>query len=137
MKYFTVEEIDLIHIQIIDASGGSQGIRDIGRLESAVATQTQHIFSKELYPSVFDKAAALTKGIIADHAFVDGNKRTGMMLAIIFLERNGIRTMIDDTSLEDFAVRVAVEHLSVKNIARWLEQHSELSRRREGQRHRH
>ncbi len=124
MKYFTVEEIDLIHLQIIDASGGSQGIRDIGRLESAVATQTQHVFGKELYSSVFEKAAALTKGIIADHAFVDGNKRTGVMLAIIFLERNGIKTEIDDTSLEDFAVRVAVEHLSVEDIAAWLEAHT-------------
>lgn len=124
MKYFTVEEIDLIHLQIIDASGGSQGIRDIGRLESAVASQTQEVFGKELYPTTFQKAAALMKGIIADHAFVDGNKRTGIMLAIIFLERKGITTTIDDTSLEDFAVQVAVEHLSVEEIAVWLERHA-------------
>ena len=123
MKYFTVEEIDLIHIQIIDASGGSHGIRDIGRLESAVATQTQNVFGTELYVSAFQKAAALMKGVIADHAFVDGNKRTGMMLAIIFLERNGYETVIDDTSLEDFAVRVAVEHLSVEDIAALLADH--------------
>ena len=124
MKYFSVEEIDLIHLQIIDASGGLQGIRDIGRLESAVASQTQEVFGKELYPTTFQKAAALMKGIIADHAFVDGNKRTGVMLAIIFLERNGITTTIDDTSLEDFAVQVAVEHPSVEEIAVWLERHA-------------
>lgn len=124
MKYFTVEEIDLIHLQLIDASGGAQGIRDIGRLESAVAAQTQEVFGVELYPTVFQKAAALTKGIIADHAFVDGNKRAGVMLAIIFLERNGVATKIRDIELEDFAVQVAVEHLSVDEIAAWFECHS-------------
>lgn len=123
MKYFSVEEIDLIHLQIIDASGGAQGIRDIGRLESVVAAQTQDVFGTELYPTIFHKAGALMKGIIADHAFVDGNKRTGVMLALIFLERNGVKTKVYDKTLEDFAVRVAVEHLGVEDIATWLEAH--------------
>ncbi len=124
MKYFTVEEIDLIHLQIIDASGGAHGIRDVGRLESVVATQTQEVFGKELYPTIFQKAAALMKGVVADHAFIDGNKRTGVMLAVIFLERNGVATDIADKALEDFAVSVAVDHLSVDDIAIWLENHT-------------
>lgn len=124
MKYFSVEEIDLIHLQIIDASGGSQGIRDIGRLESVVAAQTQDVFGTELYPTIFQKAGALMKGIIADHAFVDGNKRTGVMLALIFLERNGVKTKMSDKALEDFAVRVAVAHLTVADIAAWLAAHA-------------
>ena len=124
MKYFTVEEIDLIHLQIIDASGGLQGIRDIGRLESVVAGQTQDVFGAELYSTLFQKAAALMKGIIADRAFVDGNKRTGVMLALIFLERNGVKTKVSDETLADFAVRVAVEHLGVDEIAAWLERYT-------------
>lgn len=123
MKYFSVEDIDLIHLQIIDASGGAHGIRDAGRLESAVASQTQVVFGTELYPRVYDKAAALMKGIIADHPFVDGNKRTGIMHAIIFLERNGIETQISDLSLEDFAVEVTVKHHDIATIAVWLERH--------------
>jgi death-on-curing protein len=125
MKFFTVEEIALIHMQIIDASGGSHGIRDVGRLESAVAAQTQSVYGKDLYYTAFSKAAALAKAIIADHAFVDGNKRTGIMLAVIFLERNSIHTQIADFDLENFAVQIAVDHLSVEDIAIWLQCHSE------------
>ena len=124
MKFFTLEEKELLHMQIIDASGGSHGVRDRGRLESAIAAQTQELFGKKLYESVFEIAAALTKGIIADHAFVDGNKRTGIMAAIVFLERNDVCTHVDDTALEDFAVQIAVEHLGVDEIAKWLLENS-------------
>lgn len=124
MYVFSVDDIELIHLQIIDASGGSHGTRDRGRLKAAVATQTQAVFGNELYKTLFAKAAALCRGIIADHAFVDGNKRTGIMTALIFLERNGIETTPTDKELEDFAVRVAVERLDVPVIAAWLKEHS-------------
>lgn len=124
IKLFDVDDIELIHMQIIDASGGSQGTRDRGRSESAVASQTQSVFGADVYKTLFDKAGALARGIIADHPFSDGNKRTGMMLAIIFLERNGIATKINDKELEDFAVHVATDHLDVPAIAAWLEARS-------------
>lgn len=125
MKLFDVADIELIHLQIIDASGGSHGTRDRGRLAAVVAAQTQEVFGKELYPTLHDKAAALARGIIADHPFFDGNKRTGIMLAIIFLENNGCRTVIDDKELEDFAVQIAVERLDIPIIATWLKERSE------------
>lgn len=123
MHLFSVDDIELIHLQIIDVSGGSHGTRDRGRLEAAVATQAQEVFGKELYDTPFEKAAALCRGIIADHAFMDGNKRTGIMTALIFLERNGLRTKLSDKGLEGFAVRIAIEHLDVPVIAEWLEAH--------------
>lgn len=126
MKYFTLAEIELLHMQIIDVSGGSHGIRDEGRLESVVAAQTQEVFGKKLYETPYEIAGALVRGIIADHAFVDGNKRTGIMSGVVFLERNGIATNISDNELEDFAVQVAVEHLDVAEIAQWLEKHSSM-----------
>lgn len=125
MKLFDVADIELIHLQIIDASGGSHGTRDRGRLASVVAAQTQEVFGKEMYPTLHDKAAALARGIIADHPFFDGNKRTGIMLAIIYLENNGCRTVINDTELEDFAVQIAVERLDIPIIATWLKERSE------------
>jgi len=124
MHYFDVDDVELIHMQIIDASGGSHGTRDRGRLEAAVATQHQMVFGQELYETVFDKAAALCRGIVADHPFVDGNKRTGIMAALIFLERNGHQTTMSDKELEDFAVQIAVEHLDISAIAEWLQAHS-------------
>ncbi|MEJ0073781.1 MAG: type II toxin-antitoxin system death-on-curing family toxin [Candidatus Saccharibacteria bacterium] len=125
MKWLTLQDLELIHIQVIDASGGSQGTRDSGRLESALAAMQQEVFGEELYPELHEKAAVLLRGIIADHAFVDGNKRTGMMAALVFLNLNGCDTsVLTDKELEDFAVQVAVEHLDVPTIAAWLRAHS-------------
>ncbi len=124
MKLFDDDDTELIHMQIIDASGGLYGTRDRGQILSLVASQTQSVFGEDMYKTLFDKAAALARGVIADYPFDDGNKRTGMMLAIIFLERNGIETKISNQELEDFAVQVATDHLSVEQIAEWLEVHS-------------
>ena len=127
MKYLTVDDLMIIHMQIIDASGGSQGVRDSGRLESAVASLRQAVFGEELYPTIFEKAAVLLRAIIGDHPFVDGNKRTGMMSALIYLNLNGYDTSgLADKELEDFAVQVAVEHLAIPAIAAWLETHAKI-----------
>jgi death-on-curing protein len=89
-----------------------------------VATQTQSVFGEELFPSIFQKAAAITRGIISDHPFIDGNKRTGIMSALILLELNGIKTKIEDKKLEDFAVDITVKNLLIEQIASWLQSHS-------------
>ena len=125
MKFLVVDDLSIIHIQIIDASGGSQGVRDIGRLEAALAAMQQEVFGQELYATIFEKAAVLLRGIIADHPFVDSNKRTGTMSALIFLNLNNYDTSsLTDKELEDFAVQVAVEHLEIPVIAAWLKAHS-------------
>ena len=125
MKFLNVQDLELIHIQIIDASGGSQGTRDSGRLESALASCRQEVFGEDLYPTIFEKAAVLTRGIIADHPFVDGNKRSGIMAGIIFLNLNGYDTLlISDSELEDFAVKIAVDHLDIPVIAAWFRVHT-------------
>jgi len=125
MRYLSLKDLLLLHEQIIDASGGSAGVRDYGRLESAVAAQEQEVFGRAVYGTLFQKAAAIARGIIADHPFIDSNKRTGIMAALLFLEANGSDTsLITDLELEDFAVKIAVEHLAVPEIAAWLEAHA-------------
>jgi death on curing protein len=128
MKYLTLKDIELIHMQIIDASGGSQGVRDRERIRSAIAGTKQIVFGQELYVTVFEKAAVLMRGIIADHPFVDGNKRTGTISALVFLNFNNYDTSsLIDKELEDFAVKVAVEKLDVPQIAEWLKAKSRKS----------
>ena len=125
MNFLTVQDIQLIHMQIIDASGGSQGTRDEGRLQSVVAATRQEVFGEELYKTAYEKAAALARGIIGDHPFVDGNKRTGLMAALVFLNLNNIDTIcLKDKDLEDFAVQIALQHFKVDQIASWLLQNS-------------
>ena len=125
MKYLTADDIERLHLQIIEASGGSLGIRDRGRIESVIASQKQEVFGTVLYETVFDKAAALIRGIIGDHPFVDGNKRTGTMSGLLLLELNGFdMSAVTDKELEDFAVHMATKKPSIEQIATWLRQHT-------------
>ncbi|MFZ2494323.1 MAG: type II toxin-antitoxin system death-on-curing family toxin [Candidatus Saccharimonadales bacterium] len=124
MIYLTLEQILQLHVLVLEKDGGSAGVRDIGRLESAVATQFQSVFEVELYASLCEKAAAMARGIIADHPFVDGNKRTAMLCAMTLIEINHHKMTAERGEVEDFAVKIAVDHLSVDEIANWFETHT-------------
>lgn len=123
MIWLTLEHLLEIHSLIIDATGGSTGLRDLGRLEAAIATQTQNVFGEELYPSIIDKAAAIIRGIIADHAFVDGNKRTAMLVGLTLVELNKIQIVFEDGEIEDFAVLIATDKIDVPQVSNWLKSH--------------
>lgn len=125
----TLEQVLQLHVLAVLQGGGTEGVRDIGRLESAVATQTQEVFGKELYETVYEKSAALIRGIVGDHPFHDGNKRTAMLVGLTFLEINERQFMASAGELEDFAVQIAVDHLDVAAIAEWLQSHSDKSDR--------
>jgi len=124
MKYFDIEELLLLHFKIVEDFGGSHGVRDVGRLESALAAPAQEVFGEALYPTLFEKAAVYLRALIADHPFVDGNKRTAVTVAVIFLNRSSYALAASPKELEDFAVQVAVEHLEIPIIAAWLKAHS-------------
>lgn len=124
MYQLCLEDIIAIHVLVLAETGGGSGIRDMGRLEAVIASQTQEVFGKILYPSIVEKAAAVIRGMIADHPFVDGNKRTVMLAGLTLLKQNNMNISLKPKELEDFAVKVAVEHLSIENIASWLEKHT-------------
>ena len=124
MTYLTVEQVLFLHGRLIEETGGSHGVRDIGLLQSAVARPQATFEGEEMYADVFSKAAALMESLVGSHPFVDGNKRTGVAAAGIFLTRNGWTREVSNPELEDFALRVAGGELSVAEIARWLGQHS-------------
>lgn len=124
MTVLTLEQLLEIHTLAIHETGGSPGLRDLGRLEAALATQTQAVFGEELYATLYEKSAALIRGIVADHPFVDGNKRTALLTGLTFLKANDAPFIAKAGELEDFAVRVATEHLDVPEIAAWLEAHT-------------
>ena len=126
MQHLEFEQLLDLHAIAIARYGGSEGVKDAGRLEAVIATQSQQVFGIELYPGVHEKAAAMMRGIVADHPFYDGNKRTGLLVALTFMEINGIQTNAIKGELEDFAVTVAVDHLSVEDIASWLKAHTSL-----------
>ena len=122
--YLTLEEILFLHHSVIEDFGGLHGVRDEGRLLSTIESPKQQVFGKELYASVFDKAAVVLRNIVADHPFVDGNKRTAVTVCGVFLMRNKYSLTCSPKLLEDYVVQIAVEHLTVKQIASWLKKHS-------------
>lgn len=124
MVSLTLEQILQLHALVLVKDGGADGVRDVGRLEAVVSTQHQVVFGEELYATVFAKAAALIRGIIGDHPFTDGNKRTAMLAGLTLLEVNGYNFTAQRGELESFAVRVATDHLDIDAIADWLKRHS-------------
>ncbi len=126
MQYLTLEEILKLHFEVIKKYGGSHGVRDEDRLKSVVVVPRQEAFGVEQYPGLLEKAAVYMRNIIGDHPFADGNKRTGTTVAAVFLMANDVRLNATPKELEDFAVQVAVEHLEVAEIAKWLECHSKV-----------
>lgn len=119
--FLTAGEILRLHYQIIEDYGGTHGVRDENRLKSVIEAPKQQAFGHEQYPLVYDKAAVYLRNIIGDHPFSDGNKRTAVTVCAIFLARNDLRIQSTPKELEDFAVRVATEHVSVGEVAAWLE----------------
>ncbi|PJE65692.1 type II toxin-antitoxin system death-on-curing family toxin [Candidatus Saccharibacteria bacterium CG10_big_fil_rev_8_21_14_0_10_47_8] len=125
MRYISEEEILLIHHQLIKRYGGSHGTRDLERVKSAaIIAPAQSVFGEEQYKTVFEKAAVYARNIIADHPFQDGNKRTGIAVAAMFLKKNGYKLKAKKGEIENFAVKIAVKKLDVVQIAAWLQGHS-------------
>jgi len=78
VRYLSSQNIIQIHFEIVEATGGSQGIRDVGLLESAAGRPRASFGGKDLYPNIFLKASVLVHSLLLNHPFVDGNKRTAI-----------------------------------------------------------
>jgi death-on-curing protein len=124
VNYLTVEQVLFIHFRLLSETGGGHGLRDLGLLESAVARPRATFDGRELYPDVFHQAAALLDSLINNHPFVDGNKRTGITAAGLFLRRNGWRLRTGNAELEQFTLQVARGELEVDGMAAWLKNRS-------------
>ena len=124
-RYLTVPQILFLHARLIEETGGSQGLRDLGLLESATARPQATFSGQELYPDLFAKAAALMDSIVNNHPFLDGNKRTGIAAAGLFLQQNGHRLTTTQAELEAFTLRVASSSVDIAEIVTWFQSHSQ------------
>ena len=121
MKYLSPQQVLALHDLMVKKFGGSHGLRDIGLLESAVARPQATYDSVCLYITIFDKAAALLQSLLKNHPFVDGNKRTALTSAGMFLKMNGYKLTNTHEEEAEFAVSVDNQHLSIEEISVWLE----------------
>ena len=119
-----LEDILKLHKFSIQKYGGSHGLRDSGLLESAIARPFQSFGGEDLYPSIFEKAAALGESLIINHPFVDGNKRTGAVAMIALLEENGLRLSADGDDLYNFVISISTGEKKFEEIVEWLKENT-------------
>ena len=106
-EFLTLDEVLGIHADQIRVYGGSSGVRDLELLRSALAMPETTFDGQFLHPSVFEMAAAYLFHIARNHPFVDGNKRTALMCALVFLGLNGERLQADPDDLYQWVDGVA------------------------------
>ncbi len=124
MIRLTEQQVLAVHSRMIEMTGGSDGVRDRSLLDSALNAPFQTFDGKEIYPALLSKAAVMCRSIISNHPFVDGNKRTGIHVTLIFLELNGIELQYSQNELIELGFGVASGQLSSDDILKWLIKHT-------------
>ena len=112
-----------LHERLLAEHGGSPGLRDPGMLESALARQQRLLAYGD--PDICDLAAAYAAGIVRDHPFVDGNKRTGFISAYVFLVRNGLRLVAAEVDAAQVVTLLAASEINETAFSAWLRKNSE------------
>ena len=123
MIVLSAEQIRLLHSQLIQETGGIDGVRDIGLLESAVNAPLQSFDGIDMYPSVQQKAARLGFGLIKKHAFIDGNKRIGAHAMLVFLALNRISLCYTQEELIQIILQVAAGEADFQALLAWVIEH--------------
>ena len=123
MRYLTLPEILNLHSRIIEQSGGAEGLRDLGSLESALAQPQMTFDGQDLYPTLEAKAAALCFSLVMNHAFSDGNKRIGHAAMETFLVLNGFELATSVEDGERVILQLAAGNLTREELLRWVTAH--------------
>lgn len=117
-----------IHAILLERFGGSFGVRDRALLDSALNRPFQTFDGHELYPSPIEKAAAVLESIVKNHPFVDGNKRTGYVLARLCLMKEEMDIVADQNQKYAFVIDVSMGKVDYEQIKEWLSQHTTQKR---------
>ena len=120
MIRLTEEKILALHRLITDETGGDPSLRDAGLLDSALNSPYQTFGGCELYPTIEEKGARLGYSLIANHAFVDGNKRIGIFALLIFLKINGYKIAPSADSVTRVTLSVASGEASYDELLAWV-----------------
>jgi death-on-curing protein len=120
-RYLSVEDILRIHDELLSRFGGIRGIRDANGLDSAV-----HPPRSGYYADAIEEAAALFEGLSQNHPFIDGNKRTAITAAAVFLRLNGYKLLFDDTEAYEWLISLYEGHRVTKSeLDKWLRSHAQ------------
>ena len=120
IRYLTLAEVLSLHADLLAVSGGAAGVRDLGRVQSALAQPMATFDGTELYPTLIEKAAALGFSLIQGHPFVDGNKRIGHAAMEVFLMLNGFEIIASTDEQETTILAVAAGSMNREALLQWL-----------------
>ena len=123
----TLEQVLALHQYSIERFGGSHGVRDKDALLSAIARPNATFGNEHLYAGPFERAAALGESIIINHPFVDGNKRTGLLLMDLCITRAGYRLNFSFNEGYQFIIDLATGEKRFDEAVLWLREHSHES----------
>lgn len=123
MQFLELEQLLSLHAKVIARSGGSDGVRDMGAVESALAQPQMAFGDTELYPTLAEKAAALGYSLIKNHAFVDGNKRIGHAAMETFLLLNGFEVNASTDEQERIILSLAASEMGRDQFSDWVVAH--------------
>ena len=120
IQYLSLNQVLFLHQRLIEQSGGTSGIHDQNALESALAQPKMTFESKELYPTLAEKAAALCYSLISNHPFADGNKRIGHAATEVFLVMNGYEIAAEIDEQEEIMLKLASSKMERSDFFDWL-----------------
>lgn len=123
MIQFSQEKVLELHKFMVEQTGGSDGVRDFGLLDSALKTAYATFGGQELFPTMEEKASRIGVGLVSNHAFVDGNKRIGIYVLLTFLEVNGITIEATDDEIVDVGLRLAQGEMQYEQLLQWIKDH--------------
>ncbi len=123
MIVLSKQQILLLHSQLISGTGGSDGLRDVGLLESAINSPFQQFGNEDLYPTIQQKASRLCFGLVNNHPFIDGNKRIGAHVMLVFLALNGIELEYTQDDLSSTILKLASSEISYQQLTKWIINH--------------
>ena len=123
-RYISAAELLVIHALVVDATGGSHGVRDAGLLASITERPQARFGGKELHNDIYMKTAVLVEAAVKYHVFVDGNKRTALAAGGRFLFLNGYELTASNRQAEEAIFAVAEKRLDEKALAAWFRAHT-------------
>ncbi len=122
--FLTFAEIIEIHDYQINHFGGSDGLRSVEMLKSAIGMPSSTFSGEYLHPTIPEMAAAYLFHLVENHPFLDGNKRVGAMAALVFLDLNGFEFDATDEQFTDLVMRVASGEMLKSEVVLFFQQHS-------------
>jgi death-on-curing protein len=123
IRYLTPEQVLFLHSRLIQETGGAHGVRDLSMLLSALGRPKATFDGNELYRDIFNKSAALFDSLIRDHPFLDGNKRTAITAAGLFLRLNGFSLIVTNEEMVRFSLACAQSQKTLDEITDWFQRH--------------